>query len=49
MKKNLTLYYWKEYKCANCKNLFSGNELLKYSTLWNFNVPICRPCYKEIK
>ena len=49
MKKTLKLYYWKEYKCTTCKNLFAGNELLKYPTQWGYELPMCRTCYKEVK
>jgi len=36
-------------KCVKCKELFSRNFIYVMPSEWNYDVRICKECYREIK
>jgi len=45
----MRLYSWRDYKCTLCKVFFTGDKLLKVPSLWGYDLPMCRACYKGAK
>ena len=36
-------------KCVKCKELVSRNSIYLVPSEWNYDVKICKECYREIK
>jgi NAD-dependent SIR2 family protein deacetylase len=36
-------------KCAKCKEIFSRNYIYTIPSEWNYDLKICKDCYREIK
>ena len=36
-------------KCAKCKELYSRDSVYTIPSEWNYDLKICKECYREIK